>query len=106
MEVGLEGCLDMLMLCACCLFICTLNTHTPTHTQQVLTSHSCYYNGLNGDVNHNVESVFMFQVRLILIDLVDRPFVFYAIFKQHAHIFAPHLLAYEGAGRLDASSIF
>ena len=31
MEVGLEGCLDML-LCACCLFICTLKkTHTHTH---------------------------------------------------------------------------
>ena len=33
MEVGLEGCLDMLMLCAGCLFICTLkHTHTHTHT--------------------------------------------------------------------------
>ena len=37
MEVGFEGCLDMLMLCACCLFTCTLkHTHTGararTHT--------------------------------------------------------------------------
>ena len=30
MEVGFEGCLDMLILCACCLFICTLK-HTCTH---------------------------------------------------------------------------
>ena len=31
MEVGLEGCLDMLMLCACCLLLCTLKkTHTPS----------------------------------------------------------------------------
>ena len=30
MEVGLEGCLEMLMFCACCLFICTLkHTHQP-----------------------------------------------------------------------------
>ena len=29
MEVGLEGCLDMLMLCACCLFICTLKRTLP-----------------------------------------------------------------------------
>jgi len=34
MGVGLEGCLDMLMFRACCLFICTLkkHTHTRTHT--------------------------------------------------------------------------
>jgi len=33
MEVGLEGCLDMSMLCACCLFICALKVkHTHTHT--------------------------------------------------------------------------
>ena len=33
MEVGFEGCLDMLMLCACCLLLCTLkHTHTHTHT--------------------------------------------------------------------------
>ena len=31
MEVGFEGCLDMLMLCACCLLLCTLK-HTHTHT--------------------------------------------------------------------------
>ena len=31
MEVVLKGCLDMLMLCACCLFICTLK-HARTHT--------------------------------------------------------------------------
>ena len=29
MEVGLEGCLDMLMLWACCLFICTLKRTLP-----------------------------------------------------------------------------
>jgi len=29
MEVGLEGCLDILMLCACCLFICTLKRTLP-----------------------------------------------------------------------------
>ena len=29
MEVGLEGCLDMLMLCACCLFICTIQRTLP-----------------------------------------------------------------------------
>ena len=27
MEVGFEGCLDMLMFCACCLLLCTLK-HT------------------------------------------------------------------------------
>ena len=32
MEVGFEGCLDMLMLCACCLLLCTLKKHTHTHT--------------------------------------------------------------------------
>ena len=33
MEVGFEGCLDMLMLCACCLLLCTLkHTHRDTHT--------------------------------------------------------------------------
>ena len=32
MEVGLEGYLDMLMLCACCLLLCTLKyTHTHAH---------------------------------------------------------------------------
>ena len=39
MEVGLEGCLDMLMLCACCLFICTLNTHTHTQTHTHTHTH-------------------------------------------------------------------
>ena len=39
MEVGLEGCLDMLMLCCCCLFIFTLkhthaHTHIHTHTDK------------------------------------------------------------------------
>ena len=29
MEVGLEGCLDMLMLCACCLLLCTLKRTLP-----------------------------------------------------------------------------
>jgi len=29
MEIGLEGCLDMLMLCVCCLFICTLKRTLP-----------------------------------------------------------------------------
>jgi len=29
MEVGLEGCLGMLMLCACCLFICILKHTLP-----------------------------------------------------------------------------
>ena len=39
MEVGFEGCLDMLMLCACCLFICSLkHTHTHTHTHTELIS--------------------------------------------------------------------
>ena len=40
MEVGIEGCLDMLMLCACCLFICTLKhtqTHTNTHNKHTQT---------------------------------------------------------------------
>jgi len=29
MEVGFEGCLDMLMLCACCLLLCTLKRTLP-----------------------------------------------------------------------------
>ena len=45
MEVGLEGCLDMLMLCACCLFICSLK-HTHVHTNirahpHTRTPHRC-----------------------------------------------------------------
>ena len=35
MEVGLEGCLDMPMLCTCCLSLCIythIHIHTHTHT--------------------------------------------------------------------------
>ena len=43
MEVGFEGCLDMLMLCACCLLQCTLkrtHTHTHTHTRTHTYTHT------------------------------------------------------------------
>jgi len=41
MEVGLKGCLDMLMFCACCLFICILkHTHSHTHTVTFVRIHT------------------------------------------------------------------
>ena len=40
MEVDLEGCLDMLMICACCLYVYP-KTHTYTHTHRP----SSYYYG-------------------------------------------------------------
>ena len=46
MEVGLECCLDMLMLCACCLFICTLkriHTHTHTHREREMCVCVCVF---------------------------------------------------------------
>ena len=51
MEVGLERCFDMLKLCACCLFICTLtHTHinivfkiTNTNTILIIMFYFCSY---------------------------------------------------------------
>ena len=40
MEVGFEECLDILMLCACCLSICILKRkHTRTYTDVYTHTH-------------------------------------------------------------------
>ena len=45
MEVGLEGCLDMLMLCACCLLLCTLkHTHKERERERESFSSFIVYN--------------------------------------------------------------
>ncbi|KAK2151160.1 hypothetical protein LSH36_374g06000 [Paralvinella palmiformis] len=46
MEVGLEGCLDMLMLCACCLFICTLKSTLPVPDILSISIQIPYYTNL------------------------------------------------------------
>jgi len=44
MEVGLEGCLDMLMLCACCLSRYILKcTHTQTYVYIIVYFHFYVY---------------------------------------------------------------
>ena len=44
MDVGFEGCLDMLMLCACCLLLGTLtHTHTRTRTHTHTHTHTHIY---------------------------------------------------------------
>ena len=68
MEVGLEGCLDMLMLCACCLVRCTLNrhihTHIHTHTHTHTHTHPLDYQILTEsrdnlvDVNLRLQTIF------------------------------------------------
>jgi len=43
MEVGFEGCLDMLMLCACCLLLCTLKRTLPMPDILSIFIHIPYY---------------------------------------------------------------
>ena len=43
MEVGLEVCLDMLMLCACCLFVCTLKRTLPVPDILSISTQIPYY---------------------------------------------------------------
>jgi len=46
MEVGFEGCLDMLMLCACCPLTMYPKIHTHTHTHTLFKSIKLKKNGL------------------------------------------------------------
>ena len=65
MEVGLEGCLDMLMLCACCLLLCTLNTRMTRKTMDKKRRYGLLCQAIKslGDtpiLNHSISRIYIY----------------------------------------------